>query len=371
MIRAHKIRLNPTPEQEPYFRKAAGTKRFVYNQALALWQWGKAQGIPDFGPMEIKRQMNMFKEEQFPWMYEVAKDVFEGAISDLSAALSNYFSSKKGERKGQKMGFPKFKTKKNKKQSFRLNNDKFKVEGHQIRIPNLGWVNMAEALRFQGKIMGAVVSLVAGHWYISIQGEVEQPEPSKFEQTSTGVDLGVKTLATLSNGDEFENQKLLRYQLNKLKKLNRAQSRRKLQSNRWYKAKAKLARCHEKVNNQRADAIHKMTTAIASTYQTIGVEDLQVAGLAKNRKLALSIADAGMGEVLRQLKYKAAAFGGRVVEVSRWYASSKTCNDCGDSHNELTLSDRTWVCQGCGVIHQRDWNAAKNIEQEALRLVSA
>ena len=154
MIRAHKIRLNPTPEQAVYFRKAAGTKRFVYNQALALWQWGKQNEIPEFGLMEIKRQLNTFKETQFPWMYEVTKDVFEGAFQDLGAALKNYFESKAGTRKGVKVGFPKFKTKKTKKQSFRLNNDKFKVDGHQFWVPNLGWVNMAEALRFQGKIMG-------------------------------------------------------------------------------------------------------------------------------------------------------------------------------------------------------------------------
>src|SRR5436190_5481788 len=207
---AHKIRLNPTPEQEIYFRKAAGTKRFVYNQALELWQWGKAQSIPEFGLMEIKRQINSFKEEQFPWMYKVAKDVVEGAIQDLAAALKNYFERKSGERKGAKISFPKFKTKKNKQQSFRLNNDKFKVEEHQIRIPNLGWVNMAEALRFPGKIMGAVVSKVADWWFVSITVDVEKPEPIAFVKETVGVDVGIKTLAKLSDESEFENQKPLR-----------------------------------------------------------------------------------------------------------------------------------------------------------------
>ena len=218
--------------------------------------------------------------------------------------------------------------------------------------------------------MGAVVSCVAGKWYISIQVEIERPEPVKFGKQSTGVDLGIKTLATLSDGTEFENQKLLHRQLNKLKKLNRSQARRQLQSSRWYKAKDKLARFHERIRNQRSDVIHTMTTAIAKTYQTIGVEDLHIKGMAKNRKLALSIADAGMGEVLRQLAYKAEMFGSQIVQVGRFYASSKTCNDCGYVNNELTLSDRTWTCQGCGVINQRDWNAAKNIEQEALRLIA-
>ncbi|MCX6050779.1 MAG: RNA-guided endonuclease TnpB family protein [Chloroflexi bacterium] len=375
MIKAHKIRLNPTPEQEIYFRKAAGTKRFVYNQALALWKWGKSVGIEDFGPAEIKRQINTFKEEQFPWMYDVAKDVFEGAIQDLGAALSNYFEYKAGKRKGAKVGFPKFKTKKNKKQSFRLNNDKFSVENHRIRIPHLGPegapVNMAETLRFEGKIMGAVVSKVADWWFVSIMVDVEKPEPKQFAVATVGVDVGIKTLAKLSDESAFENQKPLRKGLSLLKKLNRSLARRIKGSNRWWKAKSKLGRFHFKVANKRSDAHHKASNAIAKNYAFIGLEDLHVKGMAKNRKLSLSISEVGLGEFIRQIEYKPDWFGGETVRVGRFYASSRTCNDCGYINKELTLSDRTWTCQGCGTIHDRDWNAAKNIEQEALRLACA
>lgn len=371
MIRAHKIRLNPTPEQEIYFRKAAGTKRFVYNQALALWKWGKAQGIPEFGVMEIKRQINIFKEEQFPWMYEVAKDVFEGAIADLGAALKNYFDWKAGKRQGAKVGFPQLKTKKDKRQSFRLNNDKFKVDDHRLWVPKLGWVNMAEALRFPGKIMGAVVSKSADWWFVSIQVELEQPEPIQFEQESTGVDVGIQALATLSNGDAFENQKPLRKQQSRLRRLNRSLARRVKGSNRWWKATRKLGRFHFRVANQRADAQHKASNAIAKTYAFIGLEDLHVKGMVKNKKLALAVSDVGVGEFIRQIEYKSDAFGGKTQRVGRFYASSKTCSDCGYIHQELTLSERTWTCQGCGTIHERDWNAAKNIEREALRLAYA
>lgn len=371
MIRAHKIRLNPTDEQEVYFRKAAGTKRFVYNQALDLWKWGKAVGAEGFGIMEIKRQFNLFKAEQYPWMYEVAKDVFEGALADLGVALKNYFDSKDGKRKGAKVGFPKFKSKKNKKQSFRLNNDKFWVDGHTIYIPKLGEVNMAEKLRFVGKIMGAVVSKVADWWYVSIQVEIEQPEPKQFEKQSTGVDVGIKALATLSDGSELENQKPLRSQINQLRKLARSVSHRVKGSNRWWRAKRRLARFHATVANKRADAQHKASNAISSTYAFVGVEDLHIKGMVKNRRLSLSISDVGLGEFIRQIEYKSAAFGGQVVRVGRFYASSKTCNDCGCVNQSLVLSDRKWTCQGCGVIHQRDWNAAKNIEKEALRLACA
>lgn len=159
MIRAHKIRLNPTPAQAVYFRKAAGTARFVYNWALDRWKTVHAEhpGTP-YGMRAAKKDFNALKAVQFPWVYDVAKDVAEGAFSNLGAALKHYFDWKKGTRKGAKVGFPKFKSKKRSPQSFRLNNDKFTVDGQHIRIPHLGWVNMAEALRWQGKILGAVVS---------------------------------------------------------------------------------------------------------------------------------------------------------------------------------------------------------------------
>lgn len=332
---------------------------------------GKAQGIEEFGVREIKRQINTFKEEQFPWMYEVAKDVFEGAIADLGAALKNYFDWRAGKRKGAKVGFPKLKTKKDKRQSFRLNNDKFKVDAQRLWVPKLGWVNMAETLRFQGKIMGAVISKSADWWFISIQVEFEQPEPIQFEQKSTGVDVGLKAWATLSNGDELENQKPLRKQQNRLRRLNRSLARRVKGSKRWWKAKGKLGRFHFHVANQRADAQHKASNGIAKTYAFIGLEDLHVKGMVKNKKLALAVSDVGLGEFIREIEYKSAAFGGKTQRVGRFYASSKTCSACGHIHQALTLADRTWTCQGCGTIHQRDWNAAKNIEQEALRLAYA
>lgn len=368
ITRAHKIRLNPTPEQEIYLRKAAGTKRFVYNWALDRWKWAKGQGIAAYGMMAAKKDFNAIKGESFPWVYEVAKDICEGAFQDAGAALKNYFDSKSGKRNGEKMGFPRYKSRKNKKQSFRLNNDKIKVDGHNFWIPNLGWVNMAEQLRFTGKIMGAVVSKVADWWFVSITVDMEQPEPKTFEFESTGVDVGIKSLAVLSDGSELENQKPLRNGLNRLRKLNRSLSRKVKGSNRWWKAKRKLGRFHSRVANKRNDDLHKASNKIASNYSLIGVEDLHVKGMVKNRRLSLAISDVGLGDFIRMIEYKSRAFGGQVVKVGRFFASSKTCSDCGHVNKELTLSDRKWTCQGCGTIHDRDWNAAKNIEFEALRL---
>jgi putative transposase len=245
--------------------------------------------------MAAKLDFNAIKRKQFPWAYAVAKDVCEGAFQDCAAALKNHFDSKNGKRKGEKVGFPRFKSKKRSKQSFRLNNDKFKVDGHGIRIPNLGWVNMAECLRFDGKIMGAVVSRVADHWFVSITVEVERVVASTPPQTVVGVDMGLKTLATLS-------------------RLSRRLSRRKEGSHRWWVAKHQLARFHERIANRRSDILHKMTTRISRTYKLVAVETLNIKGMARNRRLALSVADAAMGKVLHQLAYKATEF----VKVGRW-----------------------------------------------------
>lgn len=371
MLRAHKIRLNPTPEQEIYLKKAVGTCRFSYNWALSRWKELKEQGVDNYGPMALSKEFNAIKKEEYPWTYEVTKSAAESGFLRLSAAMKNYYDSKNGKRKGDRVGFPKFKTKKNNKQSFTMAAEIFKVNGNWLTIQKLySWINMAQPLRFNGKLKSATISLKAGHWYISILVELPDPEPICHPVETVGIDLGLKTLATLSDGTEFENQKFLRSDLNKLKKLNRSLTRRQQGSNRWYKAKHKLARFHEKIVNRRKDYTHKITHHIANTYKIVGVEDLNLAGMVKNRKLALSISDTSLGEFVRQQNYKCEQTGGIMVKVSRWFPSSKTCFDCGYINRELVLSDRTWTCLGCGVIHNRDWNASRNIEEEAIRLLT-
>jgi putative transposase len=368
MIRAHKIRLNPTPEQVIYFRQACGTSRFAYNWGLARWKEQKKAGLENYGAMALKKEFNAIKREQFPWALEVTKNAVEDGFRRLGQAMSNYFSSKHGKRRGERMGFPGFKSKKRAKLSFTLDYERFAVEGHWLKVSKLTTpVNMAEPLRYDGKVKWGTVSYKAGHWYLSIAAEIDQPEPVEHPFPSVGVDLGIKTLATLSSGVEFDNQKLLRSELNRLKRLNRSLARKKQGSGRWWKAKDKLARFHERIANRRQDIIHKMTHEIAVNYRLVGVEDLNVKGMVRNRRLALSISEAGFGEILRQQDYKCEESGGLMVKVGRFFASSKTCSNCGVV-NTLTLSDRKWICTGCGTIHDRDFNASKNIETEALRL---
>jgi putative transposase len=370
MILAHKIRLNPTPEQATYFGKAAGVARFVYNWGLARWiELYEAGEKPT--AFRLKKEFNALKREQFPWVTEVAKDVAEGAFVNLEAAFKNYFESLQGQRRGEKIGYPKFKSKKRSKLSFHLNNDKFKVDDHWLYVPKLGWVNMAEALRLEGKIMGATISKTADWWYASIQVEIEPPPPREFPKDYVGIDLGVLTLATLSEPgtESFESQRPLRAQLRQLKRLNRELSRRQEGSQRWLKTKRKLARLHKRIADRRNDHIHKMTTSIARTYRIISIEDLNLKGMIQNRPLALSVSDAALGEVARQLQYKAEINGGFTVKVDRFYPSSKICGVCGEVNDNLTLSDREWRCEKCGTVHDRDRNASQNIERETLRLV--
>jgi len=246
---------------------------------------------------------------------------------------------------------------------------RIKIDDHWLKLERLDApINMAETLRLEGKIVSVTVSEGAGYWYAAINVEVEKPEHTHPKE-SVGVDLGVKTLAVLSDGTQFENQKLLRSELRKIKRLNRELSHRQQGSGRWQRTKRKLARLHCRIADKRLDYQHKMTTKIAKTYRIIGVEDLNVAGMLRNHHLALSIADAGFGEIRRQLTYKAEWYGGQVVAIDRFFPSSRLCANCGTVKDDLTLNDRIFVCE-CGYAADRDLNAAYNIEAEALRMLA-
>jgi putative transposase len=369
--RAHKIRLNPTPEQEQYFRQAAGNARFAWNWAVAAVRQAHSERLklPLVG--DLKKEFNRVKRAQFPFVLDTTKCAPEQAFADLAQALSNYFNDMKKRKRGirrkdgKRVGFPKFKSRKNGYGSFYLSNDKFTVDGHWLKAPKLGWLNMTEPLRFSGKIMSARISERAGYWFVSIQVQVDVPERQVTDRT-LGVDIGITSLAVDSDGDVFENQKHLTKALRKLRRLNRWLSRKHKGSQNWRKAKQKLARLHLRIAHLRADATHKLTSRLAAKASTIALETLNVSGMLKNYKLARAIADAAFSEIVRQLSYKAQ----RVVQMAPFYPSSKMCNACGSINTELTLADRTWECSACGSILDRDRNAARNIRAEAIRLIS-
>lgn len=366
MIRAHKIRLNPTPEQAIYFAKAAGTRRFVFNWGLAEWKRHYEQGEKP-SAMSLKKTFNAIKGDLFPWVYEVTKCAVEGAFVDLGDAFKNFFEGIKGERK---VGFPKFKAKKRCTDSFYLANDKFSVSDHTLRVPKLGDVNMTENLRFTGKIVSATVSLKARWWFVSITVEVED-KPALSSDKAVGIDVGIKRLITLSDGTWFENQKPLRNLLGKLKRLQQSVSRKQKGSANREKAKLKVAGLHYRIACVRDDILHKLTTQIASQYGFVGVETLNVKGMVKNRALSQALSDAAFGRFIDLLKSKVPAWGGRVQSVGQFFPSSKRCSECGNVKADLSLSERQYACQVCGVVLDRDHNASVNILHEALRLAKA
>jgi len=364
--RAHKIRLNPTAEQEQWLLQACGVARFCFNWGLAEWKRQYEAGEKP-SAYKLKKQLNAAKRQEFPWMYDVTKCAVDTGFRNLDVAFKNFFRHCKNS--DIKKGYPRFKSKKRSRKSFRMDGSRVKLNGYWLKLEKMNKpINMAEVLRFDGEIKSVTISEDAGHWYAAVSVEVELPE-HEHQQESVGVDLGIKALAVLSDGTEVENQKPLRSELRKLKRLNRELSRRQEGSGRWNHTKAKLARFHRRIADQRMDYHHKMTTEITSTYQIIGIEGLNVAGMLRNHRLALSIADAGFGEIRWQLQYKAEWYGSKLVEVDRFFPSSRLCRFCGCINDDLTLADRVWTCD-CGAELDRDRNAALNIERQALKMLA-
>lgn len=363
MLIAHKIALAPNNKQATYFARAAGTARFAYNWALNQWQkqyaaWKADKNLPKPNQYALRRQLNAIKREQFPWMLEVTKCAPQLAIVQLGAAFTNFFAGR--------ARYPKFR-KKGVHDRFSLSNDQFRIDGRRIRIPGLGWVRMREALRFQGKIMSAVISRIADRWFASITMEVPELHRTAAENQGTvGVDLGVSALATLSTGERVPGPKPHRALLGRLQRLSRSLARKQKGSRNREKAKEKLAHLHARIANIRQNALHQLTSALTARFKRLVIEDLNVRSMMKNRHLARSIADMGFFEFRRQLTYKAALNGGEVLVADRFFASSKLCSCCGHRLSELALSVRQWVCPECGAAHDRDVNAALNLRNLAV-----
>ena len=372
MLRAHKIALDPNNAQATHFARACGVARFAYNWALAEWTrqyeaWKADNSLPKPNQMALRRQLNAIKRSEFPWMLEVTKCAPQLAIMQLGEAFRNFFA--------KRAKYPKFR-KKGIHDRFSISNDQFQIEGRRIRIPNLGWVRMREELRFRGKIVSATISRVADRWFASICVSVSDTDhaaslnlrsiPQAESQGAVGVDLGVSALATLSTGEVISGPKALACLLPRLRRLSRSVARKQKGSANRRKARLKLARHYARIANIRADALHKLTTDLTRRFELIGIEDLNVKGMLSNRHLSRPVSDMGFFEFRRQLDYKARDTGSLVVMADRWFASSKTCSDCGWKLEELPLSVRSWTCPNCGAEHERDVNAAKNLKEYAV-----
>ncbi len=364
LTKAHKIRLNPTPEQEQYFLRASGVARFSYNWGLAEYKRLKSEGQKaDWN--QLKKDFRSQSQTEFPFVREVTKCAAEEAIADLRRSIGTYYKSKP---KNRKCKFPSFRKRSKRIGGFGLANDKFSVRDHTVRMPKLGKVNMTESLRFTGKILSGRVTERAEHWYLTVTVEVE-PEVLEVPSGSIGIDFGLKSFATLSTGEVIETQGYFRRAERRLRGLQRGLARKQKGSNNRAKWKQKVAIAHERIRCQRQDFLHKFTTRIVTSFGTICIEDLNLAGLCRTR-LAKSFHDAGIGEAVRQLTSKTEWKGSVLQKVNRFYPSSKLCCVCRGKNERLTLSDRTWTCGGCGTLHDRDANASKNIELEGTRLLA-
>ena len=376
MFEAVKVALDPSPVQESLLLSHAGGARFAYNAMLARVKAAFDAGESiDQSFYALRKQWNMDKDalavgdDGEPWWAENSKEAYSYGLESLAKGLSNWSKSRKGDRKGRRVGFPKFKTKNKTTPRFAYTAGGFGLidgDPKALRLPKIGRVhcmeNVAERVG-DAKVLRMTISQRAGRWYAALT--VERDDTSVTRKApkggAVGGDLGVKHLATLSDGTVVENPRYLRKAEKKLKRAQQALGRKIKGSNRRAKARAKVAHLHARVANQRSDAMHKLTTRLAETFSGISIEDLNVSGMVKNRHLAKSVSDAAFGEFRRQLEYKTARTGARLHVVDRWFASSQTCSKCGSVKAKLSLSERTYTCEGCGLVLDRDLNAAINI----------
>jgi len=372
ITRGYRTELDLNNKQRTACLQHAGTARFTFNWGLAkkIEAYKKGEKVPT--AIDLHRELNKLKKSELSWMYTVSKCAPQEALRNVDRAYDNFFRKvklkKQGKHKG-KAGFPRFKSKKRGIGSFRLTGC-IKVFSDAIQLPRLGRLRLKEYdyLPVDAHILSATVSEQAGRWFVSIQVEQEIAEPQIATGQPIGIDLGIKTLATLSDATSFENPSALKHQLKKLKRVSRAHSRKQKGSKNREKSREKLAKLHARIANIRKDVLHKATAQIVAKTKpanarpsVIVLEDLNIVGMLKNRKLARAIADVSMSEFRRQLAYKAAQVGIVVKYANRWYASSKTCSSCGWVDENLDLSRRVFVCIECGYIADRDYNAAKNI----------
>lgn len=374
MYKAVKVALDPTPRQERMLRSHAGAARVAFNKCLAHVKDRLESGEPcGWSMYSLRSWWNANKDGLAPWWPENSKEAYNAGIESLARALANWLESSKGRRKGPKVGFPRFRSRRKATPRFAYTTGSFgPVDGdpHALRLPRIGRVHCFENVskRVGGrKVTRMTISLKAGRWYASLSVEEPEPKTARSHHTDViGVNLGVKTLAVLSDGTEVPNPRNYDRGLKRLAKAQRTLARRKEGSAGYWRARRRVQRVHARIAAQRRDGLDKLALDLVRNHGVIAIESLNVRGMMANHRLARSIGDAGFAMLAGLLEAKAPEHGIRVFRVDRWYPSSKKCSNCGRVKAKLGLDERTYVCEGCGLRINRDLNAAINLRHVAM-----
>ncbi len=364
----YRYRLNPTFAQETLLNQFAGARRFVWNWALDRKKSHYQQTGKTLGFAALSEELTRLKQQpETAWLREMDSQSLQQALRDLDSAYQHFFRRvKRGEKH---KGFPRFKSRKTDTPRFRIP-QRVELHAESVAVPKIGMIRAVIHRPLEGVTKGATFKREPdGHWYVCIVAEQQiAPRTDRPVHTHVGVDVGLKSLAVYSTGETIPNPRWYRTQSRKLRRAQQALSRKVKGSHNRGKARVVVARLHQKIRNQRSDFLHKLSTDLVRHFDLVSIEDMSVRGLAKT-KLAKSVLDAGWGMFRAMLEYKADRNDSHVVAIGRFFASSKMCGACGWIH-ELSLSMREWDClnPACGVHHDRDLNAARNIDYEGKRL---